>query len=85
MNRTVLMRIFVPSKFQNLPLPHQEEEEDGNNHDEEEEQSKRSELSDKVMVTAVVELEPIAALEEEPQGKAEAKSNSRSQTPIEGR
>ena len=50
-------------------FPHQEEEEDGNNHDDEEEQSKRSELSDKAKVTAVVELEPIAASEEEPQGK----------------
>ena len=47
----------------------EEEEDDLTNRDDDEEPSKRSELSDKVKVTAVVELEPIAAAasEDEPQ------------------
>ena len=52
-------------------LKFQEEEDDFANHrnDDDEEPSKRSELSDKVKVTAVVELEPnsVASVENEPQ------------------
>ena len=61
---------FPVAKFIQL-FQFQEEEEDLTNRDDDEEPSKRSELSDKVKVTAVVEFEPNVitnvASEDEPQ------------------